>query len=148
MDSHTPEQRHYNMSKVKGKNTKPELAVRKWLWANGYRYRLHKKDLPGKPDIVFSGRKKVIFIHGCFWHKHDCGHFSWPKTNTEFWKKKIMKNVSRDIRNKELLKSLGWDVLTVWECSLKKNEPEIYAKITAFLKKATQRGDMKIKGSE
>jgi DNA mismatch endonuclease (patch repair protein) len=106
------------MSRVRSKGTKPEMILRKWLWANGFRFRLHRKDLPGKPDIVFPGRRKVIFVHGCFWHKHDCRQFSWPKTNAVFWKNKIQKNVERDLRNQELLKSLGWRVLVVWECTL------------------------------
>ncbi|MCL4832494.1 MAG: DNA mismatch endonuclease Vsr [Caldilineaceae bacterium] len=119
MDVHSPGQRSYNMSKIKGKNTKPEMLVRKWLWANGYRYRLHYRNLPGKPDIVFPGRKKVIFIHGCFWHKHECQYFKWPKSNAEFWQKKIEGNAHRDQTNFTSLVASDWAYLVIWECVLK-----------------------------
>lgn len=119
MDRHTKKQRSYNMSRIKGKDTKPEILLRKWLWANGYRYRLHRKDLPGKPDIVFPGRRKVIFVHGCFWHRHDCRYFKWPKTNVDFWQEKISGNVSRDHRNIAELKKMGWQTLVIWECEIK-----------------------------
>jgi DNA mismatch endonuclease (patch repair protein) len=134
MDVHTPEKRSYNMSRIKGKNTKPEIIVRKWLWKNGYRYRLHRKDLPGKPDIVFPGRKKVIFVHGCFWHKHNCQYFKWPKSNTEFWKQKIEGNVQRDIDNCKSLDEKGWEYLIVWECQLKKKDLDfLWKHIRSFL---------------
>ena len=122
------------MSRIKGKNTKPEMIVRQWLWQNGYRYRLHRKDLPGKPDIVFAGRRKVIFVHGCFWHKHDCKYFKWPKSNAEFWRRKIEGNVRRDTDNYAALTATGWDYLVVWECEIKgkKLEP-LWDMITAFL---------------
>ncbi|WP_407355286.1 very short patch repair endonuclease [Methanolobus sp. WCC5] len=120
MDVHSPKVRSYNMSQIKGKNTKPEMIVRKWLWNNGYRYRLHLKYLPGKPDIVFIGRKKAIFVHGCFWHKHDCKYFKWPKSNIEFWHQKIEGNVKRDSYNYSKLVSAGWKYLVIWECELKK----------------------------
>jgi len=90
--------------------------VRKWLWANGYRYRLHYKNLPGKPDIVFPGRKKVIFVHGCFWHRHDCRYFKWPASNAEFWRNKIEGNVLRDQKNFSVLAASDWVYLIVWEC--------------------------------
>lgn len=118
MDVHSPQQRSYNMSKIRGKNTKPEMVVRKWLWSEGYRYRLHKKNLPGTPDIVFSSHKKVIFIHGCFWHKHNCKYFKWPETNKEFWREKINRNIQRDKENCKRLKSIGWNFLILWECEL------------------------------
>jgi len=134
MDVHSPEQRSYNMSRIKGKNTKPELLVRKWLWAHGYRYRLHRKDLPGKPDIVFPGRKKVVFVHGCFWHKHNCRYFKWPETNSEFWKTKIESNVKRDKENYRKLNNEGWEYLVVWECETKSRQSSSLAKkIQIFL---------------
>lgn len=119
MDVHSPEQRSYNMSKIKSKDTKPELLIRKWLWANGYRYRLHYKKLPGRPDIVFPGRKKVIFIHGCFWHKHECRYFKWPNSNAKFWREKIEGNVQRDQKNFVSLVAFDWVYLIVWECVFK-----------------------------
>jgi len=134
MDVHSPAQRSYNMSRIKGKDTKPEEVVRQLLWSHGYRYRLHRKDLPGKPDIVFPGRKKAIFIHGCFWHRHDCRYFKWPKTNTEFWQKKIGDNVLRDSRNYDLLAVSGWKCLVIWECETKiKNLDDLWCKIETFL---------------
>jgi DNA mismatch endonuclease, patch repair protein len=133
MDVHSPEQRSYNMSRIKSENTKPELLVRKWLWAHGYRYRLHRKDLPGKPDIIFPGRKKALFMHGCFWHKHDCRYFKWPQTNTEFWEKKINENVRRDQRTYQALTAYGWSYFIVWECDLKNNVSETLYKIKLFI---------------
>ena len=133
-DRLTPEQRHKCMSHVKEKNTRPELAVRKLLWSNGYRYRLHCKELPGKPDIVFPGRKKVLFVHGCFWHYHKCNRFKWPKTNAEFWAKKIHDNVTRDKKNLMQLKKLGWRYLVIWECELKPlNLKKSWMKVKRFL---------------
>lgn len=109
------------MSKIKGKDTKPELIVRKFLHSRGYRYRLHRKDLPGRPDIVLPKYSTVIMVHGCFWHGHsECGIYKEPKTRTEFWKNKISKTQERDLRNTSLLKSQGWKVLTIYECELKK----------------------------
>ena len=135
MDVHSPEQRSYNMSRIKGKNTKPELLVRKWLWWRGYRYRLHRKDLPGKPDIVFPRQRKAVFVHGCFWHKHDCRYFKWPKTNREFWKKKINENVRRDHKNYQDLIADGWNYFIVWECELKNESSVVLSKLETFLKK-------------
>ncbi len=133
MDVHSPEQRRYNMSRIKGKNTRPELLVRKWLWANGYRYRLHYKKLPGKPDLVFPGRKKAVFIHGCFWHKHNCKYFKWPKTNAEFWKKKIGDTVKRDQNIYRSLAADGWNFFVVWECSLKTDKAKTFQKLQNFI---------------
>ncbi|TQD23576.1 very short patch repair endonuclease [Methanolobus vulcani] len=134
MDVHSRKQRSYNMSRIKGKDTKPEITVRKWLWNNGYRYRLHRKDLPGKPDIVFPGKKKVIFINGCFWHKHDCEYFKWPKSNSDFWYQKISKNAQRDTKSYEQLRADGWNILIVWECEIKKKDlTSLYNKLTDFL---------------
>ena len=133
MDVHSPEQRSYNMSRIKGKNTKPELLVRKWLWSRGYRYRLHRKDLPGKPDIVFPRQKKAVFVHGCFWHKHDCRYFKWPRTNREFWKKKINENVRRDQKNYQDLIADGWNYFIVWECELKADITGLWDRLAEFL---------------
>ena len=121
MDVHNPKQRSYNMSHIKSKNSKPELLVRKWLWNNGYRYRLHANYLPGKPDIIFTKKKIALFVHGCFWHKHDCEYFKWPATNKKFWRDKINNNVKRDNYNNKKLKAIGWSVIIVWECDLKKS---------------------------
>lgn len=134
VDVHSPDQRSFNMSRIKGKNTKPEMIVRQWLWQNGYRYRLHRKHLPGKPDIVFSGRKKVIFVNGCFWHKHNCKYFKWPKSNTKFWREKIEANVRRDVDNYISLNTTGWNYMVVWECEIKeKNLEPLWERIKAFL---------------
>lgn len=122
------------MSRIKGKNTKPELIVRQWLWRNGLRYRLHRNDLPGKPDIVFTGRKKVIFVNGCFWHKHNCKYFKWPKSNTEFWRQKIEGNVRRDADNFVALTAVGWGYMVIWECEIKeKNLEPLWERIKEFL---------------
>lgn len=108
------------MSRIRGKNTKPELIVRSLLHALGYRFRLHRKDLPGKPDIKLTKFKKVIFVHGCFWHSHqNCPRAKLPTTNTEFWREKLEKNIRRDQENTARLKQQGWDVLVVWSCETK-----------------------------
>jgi len=133
MDVHSPEQRSFNMSRIKGKNTRPEMLVRKWLWSQGYRYRLHLKGLPGKPDIVFLRPKKVVFVHGCFWHKHDCKYFKWPQANSEFWKNKINGNVRRDQSNYKTLINKGWNYFIVWECELKSNSSEILQELESFV---------------
>lgn len=119
-DVHTPEQRSYNMSQIRSKNTKSEELVRKYLFSKGFRYRKNDERLPGKPDIVLPKYRTVIFINGCFWHAHkNCKYFVWPKNNAEFWKKKIEGNVIRDEKNYKLLEDLGWNVFPVWECELK-----------------------------
>jgi len=134
VDVHSPDQRSFNMSRIKGKNTKPEMIVRQWLWRNGLRYRLHRNDLPGKPDIVFAGRKKVIFVNGCFWHKHNCKYFKWPKSNTEFWRQKIEGNVRRDAENYAALIVAGWDYMVIWECEIKvKNLEPLWERIRVYL---------------
>ncbi len=114
------------MSRIKGKNTKPEELVRKYLFSQGFRYRKNDKRLPGSPDIVLPKHKTVIFVNGCFWHGHEgCKHFVWPKSNEEFWKNKIETNIARDKKKIKNLEELGWNVLTVWECKLKnKNEKD------------------------
>lgn len=119
-DVHSPETRSYNMSRIRNKDTKPELLVRQFLYSKGFRYRLYDKNLPGKPDIVFPGKKTAIFIHGCFWHGHkNCKYFVIPKTRTEWWLKKIQKNSNNDAENLKLLEDDGWHVVTIYECELK-----------------------------
>ena len=114
------EQRSRNMSAIKSKNTKPEIAVRKLLHSMGYRFRLHRKDLPGSPDIVLPKYKTVIFVHGCFWHRHkNCMYASTPKTRQEFWEAKFRENINRDKLNQENLSSKGWKIIIVWECEIK-----------------------------
>ena len=120
MDCHTPEQRHYNMSQIHGKDTKPEVLVRKYLFSRGLRYRKNGRRLPGHPDIVLPKYKTVIFVNGCFWHGHNgCRHFVLPKSNTEYWTRKIAGNISRDHEEHAKLTELGWNVIVVWECQLK-----------------------------
>lgn len=119
-DNHTKEQRSYNMSKIRSTNSAPEEKVRKYLFSKGFRYRKNVKTLPGCPDIVLPKYKTVIFVNGCFWHKHDCPRFVWPSSNKEYWEPKILRNVERDRNNIELLQHDGWRVLVVWECELKK----------------------------
>ena len=114
------EQRSRNMSAIKSKNTKPEIKVRKVLHSMGYRFRLHRKDLPGSPDIVLPKYKTVIFVHGCFWHRHEnCKYASTPKTRQEFWEAKFRENINRDKLNQENLSSKGWKIIVVWECEIK-----------------------------
>ena len=114
------EQRSRNMSAIKSKNTKPEIAVRRLLHSMGYRFRLHRKDLPGSPDIVLPKYKTVIFVHGCFWHRHkNCKYASTPKTRQEFWEAKFRENINRDKLNQENLSSKGWKIIIVWECEIK-----------------------------
>jgi DNA mismatch endonuclease, patch repair protein len=119
-DVHSKEVRSYNMSRIKGKNTKPEMLVRRFLHAHGFRYRLHVKDLPGKPDIVLPKYKTVIFVHGCFWHGHEgCKYYVVPKTKTEWWLNKINGNIANDEKAMKALQDKGWKVITLWECELK-----------------------------
>jgi DNA mismatch endonuclease (patch repair protein) len=120
-DVHSKETRSYNMSRIRSKDTKPEMLVRKFLHKNGFRYRLHVKDLPGKPDIVLPKYKTVIFIHGCFWHGHEgCKYYVVPKTRTEWWLHKIGTNTTNDANAEKTLKDSGWNILKIWECELKK----------------------------
>jgi len=119
----TPEQRSFNMSRIKGRNTKPEMIVRSLVHRMGYRFRLHRKDLPGRPDLVFPRLKKIIFVHGCFWHMHDCRYGQVvPQTNNEFWRNKRLSNVERDRRNIEALEQEGWKIMNVWECQIRHEE--------------------------
>ncbi|EMY34796.1 T/G mismatch-specific endonuclease [Arthrobacter crystallopoietes BAB-32] len=139
-DKLTPEQRSANMSRIRGKNTKPELLVRQLLHARGYRYRLHGSaaggKLPGKPDLVFAGRRKVIFVNGCFWHSHDCraGQHA-PKNNAEFWSAKRERTAARDADQRQQLQAEGWQVLTVWECEFKRSTDlsELENRLVSFL---------------
>ena len=120
MDKLTKEQRHHCMASIRGKNTGPEIMVRKFLFSRGFRYRLNHPRLPGHPDIVMRKYRTCIFVNGCFWHGHDnCRYFVLPKTNTEFWKAKIERNRARDIEEQRKLASMGWHCIMVWECQLK-----------------------------
>lgn len=120
MDVHSKETRSYNMSRIKGRNTKPEELVRKYLFSKGFRYRKNDKRLPGTPDIVLPKYKTVIFVNGCFWHGHkECRYFVHPQNNAEFWETKINANIERDRKKAEQLSELGWCVITIWECQLK-----------------------------
>ncbi|WP_415714434.1 very short patch repair endonuclease [Roseibium sp.] len=120
------------MRSIKGKDTKPELKVRRLVHALGYRYRLHRRDLPGQPDIVFGAKRKLVFVHGCFWHGHSCKRGSRkPKTNLEYWSSKIQKNMTRDKSNLRDLQKQGWEVLIVWECEL--NHATLEDRLVTFL---------------
>ena len=132
-DVFSPDQRSRVMARVKGKDTRPEMTVRRLAHALGYRFRLHRKDLPGAPDLVFPGRGKVIFVHGCFWHGHDCPRGSrQPKQNADYWRAKIARNVERDAQAVAALEGEGWGVLTLWECELK-DADALGARLEAFL---------------
>ena len=121
----TPTQRHHCMSRIRSKATKPEMLVRRWLWAHGYRYRLNVKSVPGKPDIVMRKYRTAIFVNGCFWHGHEnCALFKMPKSNTDFWRTKVEKNRERDQRNYQLLIDAGWQILVIWQCNLSKGRLE------------------------
>ena len=121
-DVHSKEQRSYNMSRIKGKDTKPEMLVRKFLHAKGFRYKLHDKKLPGKPDIVLPKYKTVIFVHGCFWHGHEgCKYYVVPKTRTDWWLNKINGNIANDKKAMIALKKDGWKIIIIWACKLKPN---------------------------
>ena len=118
-DRISKEHRSWNMSRIRGKNTKPELILRSLLHRAGYRFRLHAPDLPGKPDIVLPKYRTIIFVHGCFWHRHEgCANATMPKSRTEFWEEKFRRTVERDEMKQRQLEELGWKVVTVWECDL------------------------------
>ncbi len=123
-DNHSKEVRSMNMSHIRSKNSKPEELVRKFLFSKGFRYRKNVRALPGCPDIVLPKYKTVIFVNGCFWHKHDCPRFVWPSSNEEYWRPKIMGNVERDKTNIEKLQKLGWKVLIIWECEIRHSNAE------------------------
>jgi DNA mismatch endonuclease (patch repair protein) len=132
-DVHTPEARSYNMSRIQGRDTKPEMRVRKLLHSMGFRYRLHVKDLPGKPDLVFPRAKTVLFVHGCFWHMHRCKYGKpAPATNKTFWAEKRRGNADRDKRNRRLLRADGWKVFEIWECHTRHAET-MRAKLEALI---------------
>lgn len=124
--------RSENMRRIRSKDTAPELTVRRLLHSLGYRYRLHRKDLPGRPDIVFPGRRKVIFVHGCYWHAHGCKVAHTPKTNEAYWSPKLQRNVERDQRNTSDLQQAGWQTLTVWECEAR-NTAKLKSRLRTFL---------------
>lgn len=133
MDFMSPEKRSKIMRSIGSKNTKPELAIRHLVHSLGYRYRLHNKKLPGKPDLTFSSKRKVIFVHGCFWHQHkDCSAGKIPASRIEYWKPKLERNVTRDIDNQRKLAESGWDVLIIWECEIE-NIDLIIKRIKEFL---------------
>lgn len=135
VDTLTPSQRSERMSRVRNKNTGPEMVVRKLIHGMGYRYRLHGKSLPGHPDLVFRSRRRVIFVHGCFWHLHDdsiCKLARLPKSRLDFWLPKLEANRARDFKNQAELKVMGWKTLVIWECQLKKPVP-LARKIRSFL---------------
>lgn len=139
MDTLSPEQRSKQMSSVRSKNTKPEMVVRRIVHQMGFRYRLHRKDLPGCPDLVFVKKKKVIFVHGCFWHQHTCKMGQRiPKSRTEFWQKKMQGNKDRDQRAIRQLRRDGWQVLVVWECQvILRNLPPLERKLRKFLEETS-----------
>lgn len=123
------------MARIRGKDTKPEMKVRRLVHRLGYRYRLHRRDLPGSPDLVFPGRRKVILVHGCFWHRHPdpaCKRARMPKSRLEFWEPKLTANADRDLRNQSALEAMGWKVLILWECELE-SEHDLATRIVGFL---------------
>lgn len=133
MDTLTPRERSARMALVRGKDTKPELTVRRLVHGMGYRYRLHRRDLPGTPDLVFPARGKVILVHGCFWHRHArCALARLPKSRADFWLPKLTANAERDARNLRALRRLGWGVMTIWECQLR-DTARLASRIRRFL---------------
>ncbi|MBX3493168.1 MAG: DNA mismatch endonuclease Vsr [Parvibaculum sp.] len=144
----SPAVRSRMMSGIRGKDTKPELLIRRGLHALGFRYRLHDKRLPGKPDLVFSMHRAVIFVHGCFWHGHDCHLFKWPSTREDFWREKITANRKNDAKHLAALRARGWRVLVVWECALKgrtRHNPEkLISSVAKWLN--TGKGAREIRG--
>ncbi len=136
------EQRSYCMSRIRGKDTKPEHVIRRGLFSLGFRYRLHRRDLPGRPDMTFAKHRAVIFVHGCLWHGHECPLFKWPATNADFWRRKISGNRANDQKVVVALKEQGWRVLTVWECALRgprRLDPErLIHKVVRWLKSTSR----------
>lgn len=134
-DVFTPDKRSEVMSLIKGKNTKPELLIRKLIHGMGFRFRLHRRDLPGRPDLVLPKYRTAIFIHGCFWHQHrGCKEGRLPKSRLEFWTKKLTSNVGRDARNVEQLERLNWKVITLWQCEIERDLPLVMQKLKGSLK--------------
>jgi DNA mismatch endonuclease (patch repair protein) len=131
-DNRTPESRSALMSRIGSKDTAPEMVIRKLLFSMGYRYRLHRSDLPGRPDIVFVRRRKAIFVHGCFWHAHGCKIGRLPKSRVDFWRAKLERNAARDAENERALRGQGWDVLTLWQCETK-NLAQLREQVSSFL---------------
>ncbi len=124
------------MRSIRSKNTKPEMTIRRYLFAKGYRYRLHQRELPGKPDLAFPGRRKAVFVHGCFWHQHSietCPIRVVPSSNRHYWEPKLLRNKARDTASLEALKHLGWKSLVVWECEIRKNSEKVCVRIQKFL---------------
>jgi len=138
-DVHDKKTRSFNMSRIRGKDTKPEILVRKFLHSKGLRYRLHDKNIPGKPDLVLKKFNTVVFIHGCFWHGHEnCKYFKLPETRKEWWKEKIEKNKERDLKNIKKLKEFGWNVIVIWECQLKENKNNTLLSVLRKIKNANK----------
>ena len=139
----SPEARSALMSRIRAKDTKPEVYVRRLVHSMGYRYRLHRRDLPGTPDMVFPSRRKIIFMHGCFWHLHDdpkCKLARMPNSNQAFWKPKLERNRERDKANRAKLEALGWDVLVIWECQVRNKDPEpLRQQVSVFLESQSKR---------
>ena len=137
VDKVSKEVRSYNMSRIRSKDTKPEILVRSYLFSKGLRFRKNDKRYPGSPDVVLPKYKTVVFVHGCFWHLHEgCKYAVMPKSNVDFWKKKLYRNKERDEENQNKLEEMGWNVITVWECELKKDKreqtlEELYVQITS-----------------
>lgn len=132
----SPEARSRIMRAIRAKNTKPEIVVRRYLFSAGYRYRLHLTQLPGRPDLVFTKRRKIVLVHGCFWHQHAdrrCSIVGIPTSNTKYWLPKLQRNIERDRENSILLEGLGWRTLVVWECELRSNPEKACRKIAKFL---------------
>ena len=136
VDNLSPEERSRLMSRIRGKDTKPEMVVRRLVHRLGYRFRLHRRDLPGSPDLVFPGKRKVIFVHGCYWHRHDCKKATTPKSNVEFWQKKFDDNITRDVKNVESLTDLGWETLIVWQCEAEEHTG-LADRLITFLERAS-----------
>lgn len=134
-DVHTPAQRSYNMSRIRSKDTAPELRLRSLLHRAGYRFRLHRRDLPGRPDIVLPGSKVAVFVHGCFWHRHQgCRYTTMPGSNPEFWSSKFSRTIERDAENLRALERLGWRVVVAWECRLRSEPEAVLEDVVACLK--------------
>ena len=142
-DTVSQQRRSEIMSRIRDRDTKPEMAVRRLVHVMGYRYRLHRRDLPGKPDLAFPGMKKAIFVHGCFWHQHEdtvCRKSSLPKTNQEFWLPKLRRNAERDAEQQAQLAVLGWDILVIWECETAKGKG-LAERIGSFLERGQKKSE-------
>lgn len=135
-DPLTKAERSARMSRIRNADTKPEMIVRRLVHAMGYRYSLHARDVPGNPDLVFRPRKKIIFVHGCFWHQHGCRRYRQPRTNRAFWEPKLTRNRARDAEVRKMLREQGWRIMTVWECQLK-NAGRLASRLKRFLESDT-----------